>query len=468
MSAIDAYWLQRECGRYFHDPLVAQKMAADVLETLMAAEERDCENQLVILLDYDKFELIRLLLKHRYKIACCTRLAQAQSDGEREALLGEFESNEQLRAVVAQLQAARAKTDEIFTETKQLEARVRKETAELARMGREAEGKGAVAADMLAAVPEGAKARVGHTLLDLESLAFEQGGHLMSNKKCALPAGSFRTQRKGYEEVHIPALKPKNFGDDEALVPIDSLPEWAQAAFSGMRTLNRVQSKIHKCALFSAENMLVCAPTGAGKTNVAMLTIMHEVGMHRLPSGALNLDAFKIVYVAPMKALVQEMVTNFSKRLESYGINVRELTGDQQLTKAQIQDTQLIVTTPEKWDIITRKSGDRTYTQLVRLVIIDEVHLLHDHRGPVLESIVARTIRQVEASQEMTRVVGLSATLPNYEDVATFLRVAPDKGLFYFDNSYRPVPLQQQYIGITEKKVRAPTHRASLTSPPTP
>jgi pre-mRNA-splicing helicase BRR2 len=37
----------------------------------------------------------------------------------------------------------------------------------------------------------------------------------------------------------------------------------------------------------------------------------------------------------------------------------------------------------------------------------------------------------------MTRIVGLSATLPNYDDVATFLRVKPNKGLFYFDNSYR-------------------------------
>ena len=77
------------------------------------------------------------------------------------------------------------------------------------------------------------------------------------------------------------------------------------------------------------------------------------------------------------------MVLNFGKRLESYGITVKELTGDQQLTKEQIANTQVIFTTPEKWDIITRKSGDRTYTQLVRLVIIDEIHLLHDHRGPV-------------------------------------------------------------------------------------
>jgi pre-mRNA-splicing helicase BRR2 len=47
--------------------------------------------------------------------------------------------------------------------------------------------------------------------------------------------------------------------------------------------------------------------------------------------------------------------------------------------------------------------------------------------------------------------VGLSATLPNYADVAAFIRVKPS-GVFYFDNSYRPVPLQQQYIGVTEKK----------------
>ena len=85
-------------------------------------------------------------------------------------------------------------------------------------------------------------------------------------------------------------------------------------------------------------------------------------------------------------------------------------------------------------------------------MIVDEIHLLHDDRGPVLESLVARTIRQVESTQEPVRMVGLSATLPNFEDVATFLQVKADKGLFFFDNSFRPVPLQQQYIGITEKK----------------
>ena len=128
-----------------------------------------------------------------------------------------------------------------------------------------------------------------------------------------------------------------------------------------------------------------------------------------------------------MKALAAEMVRNFGGRLEPLGISVKELTGDMQLTKNEIMKTQvtadlwnlfydievvlltgvggilliysflqMLVTTPEKWDVVTRKStGDVALTQIVRLLIIDEVHLLHDDRGSVIESLVARTLRQV-------------------------------------------------------------------------
>lgn len=56
---------------------------------------------------------------------------------------------------------------------------------------------------------------------------------------------------------------------------------------------------------------------------------------------------------------------------------------------------QMIVTTPEKWDVITRKSSDMSLSMLVKLLIIDEVHLLNDDRGAVIEALVARTLRQV-------------------------------------------------------------------------
>ena len=149
--------------------------------------------------------------------------------------------------------------------------------------------------------------------LDLDDLVFSSGSHFMSNKKCHLPDGSFRKQRKGYEEVHVPALKPKPFEPNEQLVPIRDIPKYSQPAFDGFKSLNRIQSRLYQAALHSDENLLLCAPTGAGKTNVALLTMMREIGKHINEDGTIRADQFKIIYVAPMRSLVQEMVGNFSK-----------------------------------------------------------------------------------------------------------------------------------------------------------
>eukprot|EP01137_Pigoraptor_chileana_P014178 Opistho-2@4958 len=271
---------------------------------------------------------------------------------------------------------------------------------------------------------------------------------MVGGTKLLLPAGIERKTTSQCEEVRIPASKVLPPRAGERRVAVSEMGPVAQAAFAGMKALNRVQSIVFESAYTSNENLLVCAPTGAGKTNVAMLSIVREIERH-IEKGVVKLNEFKIVYVAPMKALAAEMVRHFGQRLASLGLSVRELTGDMQLTKAEIMSTQMIVTTPEKWDVVTRKStGDVALTLLVGLLIIDEVHLLADERGPVIETIVARTLRQVEASQKMVRIVGLSATLPNYIDVAGFLRVNPFTGLFFFDSNFRPVPLSQTYIGV--------------------
>uniref|UniRef100_A0A673G4V8 U5 small nuclear ribonucleoprotein 200 kDa helicase n=1 Tax=Sinocyclocheilus rhinocerous TaxID=307959 RepID=A0A673G4V8_9TELE len=380
---IDAFWLQRQLSRFYNDAIVSQKKADEVLEILKtASDDRECENQLVLLLGFNTFDFIKVLRQHRRMILYCTMLASAQSEAEKEKIMNKMEADQDLSKVLYQLQET--EKEDIIREERSRRERVRKSRVD----------------DLESMDIDHGEAVTSRQLLDLEDLAFSQGSHFMANKRCQLPDGSFRKQRKGYEEVHVPALKPKTFGDDETLVAIEKLPKYAQAGFEGLKTLNRIQSKLFKTTLETDENLLVCAPT----------------------------------------------------RLASYGITVSELTGDHQLCKEEINATQIIVCTPEKWDIITRKGGERTYTQLVRLIIIDEIHLLHDDRGPVLESLIARTIRNVELTQEDVRLIGLSATLPNYEDVATCLRVDPSKGLFYFDNSFRPVPLEQTYVGITEKK----------------
>nr|VWO96385.1 Pre-mRNA-splicing ATP-dependent RNA helicase PRP28 (EC [Ganoderma boninense] len=428
---IDGFWVQRQISEVYPDPVTAADKAASVLSILGSESSvRDCENQLMDLFEYQHFPLIRKFVKNRDVVVWCTKLMRSDAD-ERvnvEVAMREKGVGWILRELAGD-RNAKTRSDAMDVDDK----------------------------PKVEAVPKTATLAPGSTVqpkatVDLEGMAFSQGGHLMSNKKCKLPEGSFKRAKKGYEEIHVPAPKSKPTHDSE-LVLIENLPEWSREGFKGYRNLNRVQSKLYPVAFGTDEPLLLCAPTGAGKTNVAMLTILNELGKHRdIDSGTFDLDAFKIVYIAPMKALVQEMVGNFSSRLGVFGIKVGELTGDSQMTKQQISETQIIVTTPEKWDVITRKSTDTSYTNLVRLIIIDEIHLLHDERGPVLESVIARTIRRMEQTGEYVRLVGLSATLPNYQDVATFLRVDTTKGLFYFDASYRPCALQQQFIGVTEKK----------------
>ncbi|KAK1140137.1 putative steryl acetyl hydrolase mug81 [Aspergillus melleus] len=283
----------------------------------------------------------------------------------------------------------------------------------------------------------------------------------LGGKKYGLPLGSKQVEEQRYTECEIPASKVGSLAATQKLVEISSLDGLCQGTFKGYKTLNRMQSLLYEVAYKTNENMLICAPTGAGKTDAAMLTILNAVGKNTVPNPieepqatefAVQVDDFKIVYVAPMKALAAEVTEKLGKRLAWLGIQVRELTGDMQLTKREIVETQIIVTTPEKWDVVTRKStGDTELVQKVRLLIIDEVHMLHDERGAVIESLVARTQRQVESTQSLIRIVGLSATLPNYVDVADFLKVNKMAGLFYFDGSFRPVPLEQHFIGVKGK-----------------
>ena len=280
-------------------------------------------------------------------------------------------------------------------------------------------------------------------------------------QKYALPLGSQRLEHEKYEEYAIPATKVGTLAPGQKLVPIAEMDGLCKRTFKGYKNLNRMQSLLYPVAYKTNENMLICAPTGAGKTDAAMLTILHSIGQNTSPSPVespdatdftVQVDDFKIVYVAPMKALAAEITEKLGKRLAWLGIQVRELTGDMQLTKKEIVATQIVVTTPEKWDVVTRKStGDTELVQKVRLLIIDEVHMLHDERGAVIESLVARTERQVESTQSLIRIVGLSATLPNYIDVSDFLRVNRMAGLFYFDQSFRPVPLEQHFLGVKGK-----------------
>ncbi|RKP04512.1 P-loop containing nucleoside triphosphate hydrolase protein, partial [Thamnocephalis sphaerospora] len=150
----------------------------------------------------------------------------------------------------------------------------------------------------------------------------------------------------------------------------------------------------------------------------------------------------KVVYIAPLKALVRERVADWRRRLtQRMGRSLVELTGDVTPDIASIKAADIIITTPEKWDGISRGWKNRDYVRAVSLVIIDEIHLLGGDRGPILEVIVSRMNYIGSQTGRPVRIVGLSTALANARDLADWLSIEAG-GLFNFRHSVRPVPLE--------------------------
>ncbi|KAF9114810.1 hypothetical protein BGX27_009758 [Mortierella sp. AM989] len=477
----DRAWLINQCTAHlatFGDPsteMTSKRLSIDIFTILRSDKpDDDIQINLVDLLGFENFEFITALLTNRRTIV---DNVMAQTAYDPEADLPKSHKNDRqdnYRSPVGTNFTVQTENDKLAAK---LARKERKKHG-----GRDEEDEAALSSAILGFDQEDLRRAREEQLRNNASMPLassqykassgpdyphvyqsSKGGNMLSSigKSIALPAGATRTDEKDYEEVTIPITKQAPRRATEKVIKIEELDTLCSTTFKAYSSLNRIQSIVYPVAYETNENILMCAPTGAGKTDVSLLTILRTLHQHCTPTPRLGIDPkeymvakndFKIVFVAPMKALAAEIVRKFSSRLKWLGIEVRELTGDMQLTKAEIASTQIIVTTPEKWDVVTRKStGDVELAQKVRLLIIDEVHLLHDDRGAVLESIIARTLRQVETSQSMIRIVGLSATLPNYVDVASFLRVNPYQGLFYFDGGFRPVPLEQHFCGIRGK-----------------
>ncbi|KAH0573614.1 RNA helicase [Spironucleus salmonicida] len=245
--------------------------------------------------------------------------------------------------------------------------------------------------------------------------------------------------------------------------PITLLPKIFQQVFD-FEFFNDLQSALFTTAYTKTENILVSAPTSSGKTNVAVLCIMQMLSqiMSQYNIDLNNCVAEDIkrvlketqglcVYLTPLKALASEITQKFKGQLNKLGFQVLECTGDENPPVELINQANILILTPEKFDVITRKQVNSSIFSRQKLLIIDEIHLIGvSGRGNVLESIVCRTKLAIEQLQSPLRFVGISATIPNYKDIAQFLECELS-GTYVFDDSYRPVPMTQFVFGIKEK-----------------
>ncbi|OLL22607.1 ATP-dependent DNA helicase MER3 [Neolecta irregularis DAH-3] len=265
-------------------------------------------------------------------------------------------------------------------------------------------------------------------------------------------------QHKDYLKSSYPKSTPDNpqvkhgsyYAKNEAapvingvhLQSIRLLPEKYQKVFS-FPLFNAVQSACIPEVWYNSSNVVISSPTGSGKTVLFEIAICKLFNMS--PTGC------KIIYMAPTKALCNERVRDWSKKFGGLG---GEMTGDTDAAQlSSVKESDIIITTPEKWDSMTRRWRDhRKLLDLVKLFLIDEVHMLSEKRGATLEVVVSR----MQTLAKDIRIIALSATVPNIDDVALWIRkgnreLGPAIAL-RFGEEFRPVKLNKHVLGFCQKQ----------------
>ncbi|KAH7082908.1 nucleotide-sugar transporter-domain-containing protein [Paraphoma chrysanthemicola] len=226
------------------------------------------------------------------------------------------------------------------------------------------------------------------------------------------------------------------------LVPVSDLPDRLRAVFP-YPAFNAVQSKCFDSVFRSDNNFVLASPTGSGKTVILELAICRAIATNAT-------GQYKIIYQAPTKALCAERQRDWAAKFTPVGLKCAELTGDSDASDVRnVQSANIIITTPEKWDSITRKWRDHEkLMRLIKVFLIDEVHILKEDRGAVLEAVVSR----MKSIGTDVRFVALSATVPNFHDVAAWLgrnQLLPSEPAINekFGEEFRPVQLRKHVCG---------------------
>ncbi|WP_010057393.1 DEAD/DEAH box helicase [Streptomyces globisporus] len=202
------------------------------------------------------------------------------------------------------------------------------------------------------------------------------------------------------------ALEELPEGDADTYVPVGALVPADWAELLPHPSFNPVQAAAVPVVLEGQKHLVVVAPTGAGKTPIGMVAALEAYARGR-----------KAAWLVPQRSLTDELDRDL-QLWRSRGLRVVRLTGEAAVDTELIRSADVWVATTEKFEAICRAGSLRDALAEVGCLVVDEIHLLGDPtRGAVLEALLAR-VREDSAG---TRIVGLSATVANAEEVARWL-----------------------------------------------
>lgn len=271
---------------------------------------------------------------------------------------------------------------------------------------------------------------------------------LFSNQK-KTTIGQFFNQIKKAEITSNPPKKIQEKFDQIQKDPhfhyrdVSEVPTPYRSIFNRYPNFNKVQSKVLDDVLYTNNPIVLSSPTGSGKTVVFELAIVRAL----LQASKAEHWKIKIVYMAPLKALCSERLNDWKVKFQPFNLKCLEVTGDSDVDDySSIKTANLIFTTPEKWDSVTRKWKEHvSQMEHILLFLVDEIHMVGDtERGSTIEAVISRMKCVKEVTRSALRFIAVSATIPNPEDFASWLSSSDnDCVCFNLDESYRPVPLQK-------------------------
>ena len=192
---------------------------------------------------------------------------------------------------------------------------------------------------------------------------------------------------------------------------IDRLDQRVSSAFYGRFPKLREAQEAAIVPLLSGSNLVLTAGTGSGKTEAVMAPLVSRYWRQ-----AAAADALFLLYIAPTKALVNDLEKRLNLPLASLGLRAGVRHGDKDDLASGVLP-HVLITTPESLDVLLFRREPAL--QSVRAVVIDEVHLLYNTQRGLQLSILLRRLRQILANE--LQWAALSATIGVLSYVRDFL-----------------------------------------------